>query len=489
MSDQTENPAPSSSTPAWVTPVAVLICATLGVAAIGQYALETHRRIGVISMRHLALGGVVILCLQAAVICLRARSPGGRLRRWMRWLVAAATVGLLPMLVCHIHGAYWAAVSGPRPLSALYRLPLICGLLMAAVLALAVASRWVLRERRARALTLAAAALALTVFCAEAVWSSFSPPYPGPLKWAKNGGFISSKIDEDVYQYPYIYRPEAGYREEWGSNPRGTFDEGNGLDYHINPLGLRGPLVPLARTADTIRIAFLGDSFTFSEGVRHEHSLPEQVARSLRRDCPGEAVEVINGGVGGFDTRQEVALYRHLLMPYRPDVVVVVMGLNDRSPSSVNQTRVWRRSKLERLSVILAHCRSLAQRVAVPDVPTTIDSYEPCFRALAELRRTLRPSQRLLVALYPSVGQLPDYPHECLHAEICDRLRAEAIDVIDLLPVLRAFAAIDLTVHPQQDAHPNEIAHANAAEAIAAWVRNDAAARLPVASADSPSEP
>jgi len=58
----------------------------------------------------------------------------------------------------------------------------------------------------------------------------------------------------------------------------------------INSLGFRGPEVSLG--AARPRVLFIGDSFTYGDGVDEESTLPAHVARRL-----GRRAEVLNGGV------------------------------------------------------------------------------------------------------------------------------------------------------------------------------------------------
>ena len=68
------------------------------------------------------------------------------------------------------------------------------------------------------------------------------------------------------------YTPGARFRIEYASNPRGYFDDRNGVEMAVNKLGLRGPEVAQEKPAGTLRLLGLGDSFTFGVGVGEEHT-------------------------------------------------------------------------------------------------------------------------------------------------------------------------------------------------------------------------
>lgn len=89
---------------------------------------------------------------------------------------------------------------------------------------------------------------------------------------------------------------------------------------HINAAGLRGPEV---RRDEPRRILVLGDSFAFGVGVDDDHTLAAQLGALL-----GPSWEVLNGGVSGYSTDQEL-LWFERLESLRPEIVVLVVCDND----------------------------------------------------------------------------------------------------------------------------------------------------------------
>ena len=73
------------------------------------------------------------------------------------------------------------------------------------------------------------------------------------------------------------------------------------------------------------RIAFVGDSIVWSEYMAAWDALPQRTEEAL-----GSAeYEVLNFGVSGYDTGQEVLWYERAVRPMQPAVVVVVFCMND----------------------------------------------------------------------------------------------------------------------------------------------------------------
>jgi hypothetical protein len=105
----------------------------------------------------------------------------------------------------------------------------------------------------------------------------------------------------------------------------------------INADGRRGPRVAPAKPPGTLRIAVLGDSFVEAIHVPYEDSVCAVLTRELARRCPGGArVEVLNFGVSGYSTAQELLTLREEVWRYAPDVVVLAVftgnDISDNSP-------------------------------------------------------------------------------------------------------------------------------------------------------------
>jgi hypothetical protein len=95
----------------------------------------------------------------------------------------------------------------------------------------------------------------------------------------------------------------------------------------INGEGFRGPETPFAKPPGTIRIAVLGDSFAEAQQVAEDKTFSAVMQRKLA-DCPalqGHKVEVLNFGVNGYGTAQELMTLRYLAWQFSPDIVVLAI--------------------------------------------------------------------------------------------------------------------------------------------------------------------
>jgi len=95
----------------------------------------------------------------------------------------------------------------------------------------------------------------------------------------------------------------------------------------INSHGFHDQERTYEKPANTVRIAVLGNSWTEALQVPQEKSFCSVLERKLAgRACfAGKRVEVLNFGVAGYSTAQELLTLRQEVWKYHPDVVVVAL--------------------------------------------------------------------------------------------------------------------------------------------------------------------
>jgi hypothetical protein len=93
----------------------------------------------------------------------------------------------------------------------------------------------------------------------------------------------------------------------------------------INSLGYRDSEHEIAKPAGTFRIAVLGDSFAEARQVAQEDTFWSLLGRNLG-SCPGlnsRNVEVLNFGIGGYGTAQELLTMRKDALRFSPDLILL----------------------------------------------------------------------------------------------------------------------------------------------------------------------
>jgi lysophospholipase L1-like esterase len=135
------------------------------------------------------------------------------------------------------------------------------------------------------------------------------------IAW-RDPGLVSRDASGDEGLHFYRFHPDVGLFHKPGFT-----GEHGGVVYETNPKGLRGPMVDTERVPGRGRVVLLGDSLVWGFGVSEGESLADAIA-SVR---PG--VDVLNFGVAGFGTGQELMLLEAEALAYAPDRVVLVFTL------------------------------------------------------------------------------------------------------------------------------------------------------------------
>jgi lysophospholipase L1-like esterase len=298
------------------------------------------------------------------------------------------------------------------------------------------------------------------------------------------------------------YRPDIVFRFAYYASYERLFQP-DALEHeaiaHVNGAGLRGPDLPVDKPAGEVRVLFLGDSFTFGEGVADDEPFPVLVAEMLERRDPGVRYRALNAGVSGYNTRDEVAYLEHRWLDYDPDLVVLTFYLNDayddarfgplimgrahgqlledvRSPSRVVRwALVALRSRLAGRRTRRIYASQFTDTPAVPGHDWQ-DSQASLRHAATLLAARGIP---LVLVVFPELYDLGEaHPFTDIYDTVESFGRALPVPVLNLYPAFREQAAESLWVHPT-DHHPNAAAHRVAADAIAAFLVGHADEVLP----------
>ncbi len=97
-----------------------------------------------------------------------------------------------------------------------------------------------------------------------------------------------------------------------------------------NSHGMRSPERPVVKPADTFRIVLLGDSYAFGWGVEQDKIFAEVLEEKLNEEVADpRSIEVLNFGVPGYSTFQQVSQFLEKGIAFEPDIVLVFFINND----------------------------------------------------------------------------------------------------------------------------------------------------------------
>jgi hypothetical protein len=247
----------------------------------------------------------------------------------------------------------------------------------------------------------------------------------------------------------------------------------------FNALGCRDRDYPIPRPGGTTRILILGDSFTMGVGVKEEDTIAKKLESLLNNEADTTAskrsYEVINCGVSGYGTHEERLFYQLFGEKYEPDVVLLVMIWNDDMSylEEVQKGYVRRHpGKLELLFHTWGKIQKYRHRRPFPNFSKCVDEILKLNNAIA------KQGARLGVVIFRDYC---DYGSSTNASKIWNHITDTVtkgladtdIPILDLGKALcEKHSDEDLRVH-QIDPHPNEIAHAIAAQEIEGFLRKE----------------
>jgi lysophospholipase L1-like esterase len=243
------------------------------------------------------------------------------------------------------------------------------------------------------------------------------------------------------------------------------------VEIRLNEWGLRGgPVAPLA--AGQRRMLVLGGSITLGWGVPEDETLEARLQSGLGADA-----QVLNGGIGNYNTERYVSRFFKNLVDLKPTDIVVQYFLRDAEylpPSDGNF--VLRHSHLAVTLWIAAHRLFDKQ-----GEQTLVDHYRQVYspeahgftimkRQLARLAAHAKEHGiRLYLAMTPDVHNLVDYKLGFVHDIMRGIAQEDGYAYIDLLPAMLGRPPQEIWAMPG-DPHPNALGHRLMADAILAAV-------------------
>jgi lysophospholipase L1-like esterase len=131
------------------------------------------------------------------------------------------------------------------------------------------------------------------------------------------------------YSFPNFYTPDAALGYTLVPQTEGWYRREGQTYVHINSEGLRDREHTKKKPSNTIRVAVLGDSYAEALQVPMEQTWWHLVEEKLHACLAPSNIEVLNFGVSGYGTAQELIMLRERVWAYDPDVVLLAFTTNN----------------------------------------------------------------------------------------------------------------------------------------------------------------
>ncbi|MES2622693.1 MAG: GDSL-type esterase/lipase family protein [Bacteroidota bacterium] len=227
-----------------------------------------------------------------------------------------------------------------------------------------------------------------------------------------------------------------------------------------NSLGFSDYEWALRKKPNEKRIIVLGDSFVEGQGAPYDSTLPAFLKKRLTE--AGDSFTVMNAGICSSDPFYNYVGLKDLLLPYKPDVVIQLIGSNDIQPDILLRGGMERFSKdgmikytpspwweplyavslTTRLAVRkLGYDQTLRRAELSPETERQVnDKVIDLFKQYADLCRAN--GTLLMVVLFPGKKELDENRYAFDFSKIVSSIQQESnVRVFNLMPDYRNYLA------------------------------------------------
>lgn len=280
----------------------------------------------------------------------------------------------------------------------------------------------------------------------------------------------SMNFDMEMWRYASLLKQKSSYPNLGHVHRPSASAFLMGVQVDLNSHGMRGEEVPFKKGPEVFRIALLGDSLTMGWGVPQDqlyaHLLEDELNQSLPAGLgKGMRFEVLNFGVGNYNTVQEVALLRDKGMSFEPDLILLGYFVNDAEKLEHHKDNFFITH-----SFFYAFSKSLINRFTAAEKGNYRDYYrnlyrddqvgwQQCQQGLQDLIGISKQNKvPVVMFILPELHALSQqrYPFADIHQKLANVAKNIGLPVVDLLNDFTHYAGReeDIWVSPT-DAHPN----------------------------------
>ncbi len=145
------------------------------------------------------------------------------------------------------------------------------------------------------------------------------------------GRLLDGKVTDNRYPsldlyvpHPYLNKAPAA-----GLTLTAVHDERGERTISINAFGFRGREFQVPKSAGTYRIFCIGGSTTFGHAVSDDGTWPAVLEERLAKKHPERKFEVVNAGVPGYTSFENLIDWETRIAEMEPDAIVIYQGINE----------------------------------------------------------------------------------------------------------------------------------------------------------------
>ncbi len=242
------------------------------------------------------------------------------------------------------------------------------------------------------------------------------------------------------------------------------------VNLRTNEWGLRGDTVR-EKLPNVRRILFLGSSVTLGWGVSEEETITSLIQEKFSDD--EQAVEVLNAGIGNYNTPRYVERFFKRLEPLKPTDIVVHFVLRDAETlEAPRKNLLLRHSQLATTAwIVLSRYFSKFKEPSLEEHYYKV--YEEQAPGFINMKRELKRLAdyananhvRLYLAMTPDIHDLLDYKYTAIHEKMKEVATSLGYTYVDFLQPMAGLAPEEIWAMPG-DPHPNAVGHRKMADAL-----------------------
>ena len=263
---------------------------------------------------------------------------------------------------------------------------------------------------------------------------------------------------------------------------------------HVNKIGFRDNDHTIEKPAGVYRIVVLGDSFTEGQGVAFENIYPRVLEKKLNALHSSTHYETIVCAKSGRNAVQEVGMYHDQCRQFKPDLLIIGFVLNDTECSGkYNYIKLqYLRSQIFQKpasiigkflfahSAMYKHIYCRIEYTRINKIAKNLDIFyqenNVCYQEFKNAYRSLKKmvnddNTPVLIVIFTYFQHpLNNYPFIKIIHKVQLFSTELGFNSMDLLDVYKPYKESELKFC-EWNAHPNAKAHALAADAILAYLK------------------